>query len=358
MSPNLETSFWTRMGLQEQDHDVCVRAIEEVYTTCRVEEFKDQGYCSFTFLVTPSSSSMVTLIVQIRPRQHGLEPEITGEAQSVYGSLAPRVKKLHVSLPGRLSAFEMELLLGVPYSRVKSRIVMFGREGWEKRVRLVESFASFIARAWPTCYTPTALDRTVRADSPIFEDSSWLAPCAGAVGANIVPKLWKLARDLPDETLRRRAQDTLQKLRNLVSYPLALNHGDLIPTNILVDEETWEITGLVDWAEAEVLPFGTCLYGLEYLLGSIKYSSSRHTSIPTFDYDDGADELRRVFWNVMVKENPEMKDRIEEVRVMRDLGVLLWSGYAWDEGKIDRVVNEVDDVEEVACLRAFLGVEC
>ena len=30
---------------------------------------------------------------------------------------------------------------------------------------------------------------------------------------------------------------------------------------------TGQITGIIDWAEAEVLPFGLALYGLENLLG-------------------------------------------------------------------------------------------
>jgi hypothetical protein len=34
----------------------------------------------------------------------------------------------------------------------------------------------------------------------------------------------------------------------------------------------------------------------------------------------------------------------------------LWFGFAWDEGRIDRVVEEERDGMEVVCLRAFLGV--
>jgi hypothetical protein len=41
---------------------------------------------------------------------------------------------------------------------------------------------------------------------------------------------------------------------------------------------------------------------------------------------------------------------------MRDIGVLLWYGYAWDGGAIDRVVNEMDDSVEVVCLRAFFDL--
>lgn len=39
-------------------------------------------------------------------------------------------------------------------------------------------------------------------------------------------------------------------------YPQVLTHGDFSVTNILVDEDEFEITGIVDWSLAEVLPFG------------------------------------------------------------------------------------------------------
>jgi Ser/Thr protein kinase RdoA (MazF antagonist) len=46
-------------------------------------------------------------------------------------------------------------------------------------------------------------------------------------------------------------------------YPQVLTHGDLSRTNILVDEGTYEITGIIDWSLAAILPFGMeldCLF--------------------------------------------------------------------------------------------------
>ena len=39
-------------------------------------------------------------------------------------------------------------------------------------------------------------------------------------------------------------------------YPQVLTHGDLSRTNILVDKDMYEITGIVDWSLVTVLPFG------------------------------------------------------------------------------------------------------
>ncbi|KAJ4362653.1 hypothetical protein N0V95_001361 [Ascochyta clinopodiicola] len=117
-----------------------------------------------------------------------------------------------------------------------------------------------------------------------------LSQCTGKVGSRIIQKLEKLAQDLPDVWLRQRAQSTIDRLCMVDEHPVVLNHGDLIPSNILVRKETWEITGLVDWAEAEFLPFGTCLYGLEHLLGFFQPASQK-SDRATFTYYENAPKL-------------------------------------------------------------------
>jgi Phosphotransferase enzyme family len=50
-------------------------------------------------------------------------------------------------------------------------------------------------------------------------------------------------------------------------YPQVLTHGDLSKTNILVNSETYEITGIVDWSLATVQPFGMELDSLFLMTG-------------------------------------------------------------------------------------------
>jgi hypothetical protein len=137
----------------------------------------------------------------------------------------------------------------------------------------------------------------------------------------------------------------------------------MLPSNILVDPESWRVTGVVDWAEAEWLPSGIGLYGVEHLLGYIsvppgeeddKVGVSR--SGVHFKYYKQADRLRNVFWQELNRRVPQTEeiDMAKAVRLARNVGVLLWHGFAWDEGKLDRVVNTVDDSEEVAFLEAML----
>lgn len=55
-------------------------------------------------------------------------------------------------------------------------------------------------------------------------------------------------------------------------YPQVLTHGDLSRTNILVDKNTFEITGIVDWSLAGVLPFGMEMDCLFLMTGYINFS--------------------------------------------------------------------------------------
>lgn len=375
----LSSNFWTRQVLNYRDRDTCLNAVQNAYINYAVEELHDQGYCSYTLLATSSTGGYVDYdselqydqeefskgqchIIQLRPAHHAFDLDIVRAARITYPLMAPEVRALDLILPGRLQAYEMERLPGTAFSRLQPCHPTLEADTCRKLERLITSFADLIAQSWPTRSKATAVSRVVRADSPLEESPSMLLQCTGKVGSTITDRLQKLATELPVAQLRCRAKSTLMAIRNMTDYPVVLNHGDLIPSNILVNEDTWEITGIVDWAEAEVLPFGMCLYGLEHLLGSLHYPqlpSSQAASIddegPVFVYYEKAALMRDLFWARLLDKVPELQGRGEDVETLRDAGVLLWRGIAWDNGAIDRVVNELDDVEELACLHAFLG---
>ena len=75
---------------------------------------------------------------------------------------------------------------------------------------------------------------------------------------------------------------------DLSPLPWVLTHGDLVEMNILVNKSTGALTGVIDWAEASILPFGFSLYCLENLLG---WMDSRG-----WHFVDTADQLRNLFW--------------------------------------------------------------
>ncbi|KAJ5062001.1 hypothetical protein J3E74DRAFT_464599 [Bipolaris maydis] len=359
-------SFWGRFNLSNEDG----RSWYEV------KEFEQQGYCSCTFLVAPLSgtehsivmdkdlaeefqecSTRNELIVQLRPASHALDLDIMHIATKIYPSLAPTVALLDVPLPVSLKAYEMNRIPGTSLSRLMPRAHTLNTKEQARLETLVLSFAEFMAQGWqcaskaPASPTP----RTTRADSPMEDTSDILSQCRGKVGSSIIYRLRKLAAELPDTCLRKRTEKTLSAMQEMTDYPVILNHGDIIPSNIIIDESRWEMTGLVDWAEAEFLPFGTCLYGLEHLLGYYEQNSSSTTS--TWVYFGGAAKLREAFWEHLFAAAPGLKAREDEVRTMRDMGVLLWHGIAWDDGAINRVVSELRDQEELVKLRAFLDAD-
>ena len=362
--------FWNRFGLRLEDREFCLEALRHRYEDYEVDEYSEQGYCSYTLLVTPPKVAFgrentrhqataevecegePALIVQLRPPQHALDLNIVRAASTAHPALAPTIEDLDLSLPRGIRAYEMRKVDGTPLSRLQQHGHSLDDSAGERLGRLITSFANFVAQSWHSPQKIHYIARTVRADSPMDERPSMLAQCRGKVGSTVMSRLERLAKELPDAYLRKRARETMHAIKRMGDYPVVLNHGDLIPSNILVDQNTWEITGLVDWAEAEYLPFGTCLYGLEHLLGTT--SLDLPTSAPKWTYFNGATRLRELFWARLIDAVPELEARMGDVRVMRDVGVLLWHGIAWDDGAIDRVVNDVDDVEELVKLRAFL----
>lgn len=340
---------------------------------CAVKEFGDQGYCSLTLLVssqerpfkrqTPDHESTEThaqeitgqsRIVQIRPARYALDMLIARAAKETYPLLAPSIRSLESDLDPdvqrQICVYEMQRMQGTPLSRVLSRYQDSNSTFLREQENLIDSFATMIAQSLHRTLS-NCRNRSVRADSPMDDNQPTLHQCTGKVGSTILSRLSKLVENLPEEHLNTIARDTMTCIKTLTDYPIVLNHGDLIPSNILINEETWAITGLVDWAEAEYLPFATCLYGLEHLLGYVDMSDD-----PTFEYYENASELRELFWSRLFDLVPSLKGREAELRTMRRLGILLWYGFAWDDGAIDRVVNDGDDPVEMACLRAFLEV--
>jgi hypothetical protein len=362
-------NFWSRFGLQWGDRKICIEAVRDRYGDCEVEEFEDQGYCSCTLLVTPSRIGCImedgkseviaerkfengpALIVQLRPPQHAFDRDIVRAASTGYPTLVPVIRHLDLTLPQGIRAYEMEKVNGIPLSRLRPHEPSLDADAKHIK-RLVTSFADLIAQAWHSPQESQPVPRTARADSPMDKGPLMLSQCRGKVGSTIVSRLEMLASKLPDAYLRKRAAETMRAVQRIQGYPVVLNHGDLIPSNILVDQNTWKITGLVDWAEAEDLPFGTCLYALEHLIG---YLAPAHCELaPTWFYIDGATQLRELFWSHLIDAVPELQARMRDIKMMRDMGVLLWYGIAWDDGAIDRVVDEVHDVEELVKLRAYL----
>jgi hypothetical protein len=150
---------------------------------------------------------------------------------------------------------------------------------------------------------------------------------------------------------RRVATSILADIQDIEELPWVFTHGDFLPANIMVDS-SGNLMGLLDWAEADWLPFGTGMYGLEELLGEDDENAQ-------FVYYPEAKQLRSMFWKELMLLIPELADPGTATLVgkAQRLGVLLWHGIAFDDGKLDRVVEEGKDDQEIQRLTVFLSHE-
>ncbi|CZS93575.1 uncharacterized protein RCO7_09517 [Rhynchosporium graminicola] len=316
-------SFFIRSGLTVQDRLDCFAFVEELYPDKSISPTSCQGYCSMTTLVGEH------LIVQFRPSKYRLNLLVTSAARDVYGTFAPETKYIATLPASGLLVYIMDRIRGITFKDLQASSGTRGIST-QFRARLCRDFAVFLSRSWHR-----------GAEKPME---------LGTVGRSIKTRLQSLCKDLPIR-FRATARHILTNLHHIEALPCVLTHGDIVPANIMVNPSTGALTGLVDWAEAEFLPFGICLYGLEELLGKITPGG--------FQYSAEAERLRNVFWTELRRNIPALQNIhvLQVVKLARDLGILLWHGIAFDDGAIDRVVQEGRDIEEIQRLDSFLDVE-
>ncbi|OQE07851.1 hypothetical protein PENVUL_c012G02537 [Penicillium vulpinum] len=89
---------------------------------------------------------------------------------------------------------------------------------------------------------------------------------------------------------------------------------------MLVDENSCNLLGVIDWAEAEIAPFGINLYAHDRLISKIhlKHGWSR--------YDDYC-LLDEIFWSTFSQENGVNNETIKTIKAARIARVLLWLGF-------------------------------
>lgn len=315
--------FFRRCGLTTQDQLDCFSFVAHRYPGAAVVPAPCQGYCSMTLFVEEET------VVQFRPQCYSLDLKITKAAREVYDSFAPETKCLATLPNSGLLVYSMDRIKGVSFRDFRDARCGIA-VSHENLVWLCRDFASFLSRAW---------DKTTRTQVKL-----------GVVGKSIVSRLKSLSVDLPIR-FRPTARRVLSQIPQVESLPWVLTHGDITAGNIMIDPSSGHLLGLVDWAEAEHLPFGTSIYGLEEILGEMTASG--------FKYCRDASDLRTIFWNELKKQIPALHEShvLQAVLLARELGVLLWHGIAFDNGAIDRVVEEGRDSDEIYRLDAFLDLE-
>ena len=318
------SAFFDRCKLSAGVKDECDAFVATKFPgeECRPCAF--QGYCSYTVRVGSD------VVVQFRPAAYKLDLDVVGTAGQVFGALAPETRYLGQMGETGLHVYAMRQLPGLSLLEMRAG----GKyHPWILRLRrenVVKDFARLQVSSW----------RYALANHDV--------PAKRTVGSSLRWRLESMAARLP-----RRFHDIVRSvlvdLPDIESLPWTFSHGDLLPSNVMVYPESGRIAGLLDWAEAEYLPFGVGMYGLEELLGEDK--NGRFVPYPEADY------LRKLYWGELLGAIPGLSRDSRWVALVKKaqvLGILLWHGIAFDDGRLNRVVEEGRDDAEVERLDAFL----
>ncbi|KAI1393098.1 uncharacterized protein F4822DRAFT_10 [Hypoxylon trugodes] len=251
-----------------------------------------QGATSYTVVVGLNREK----IVQFRIKDAQLDMKMLELAREVHGEVIPlgaALGQIGDDEQQPLAIYEMDRLPGENYALVRNSLA----NEPQSQLATLHSLASFFAQAWRK---PVALDRpTVSAIATEFSSRLDDISSSGVLTARFRPALDEVRRHFP----------------TLVSgdFPFALTHSDLNELNILVDGSSGNITGVVDWTDTGIQPFGLTLYVLEKFIGSMGRDG--------WVYLDNACALRDEFWRSFAHYAGQVSDsQMKSIEVARKLG--------------------------------------
>jgi len=131
-------------------------------------------------------------------------------------------------------------------------------------------------------------------------------------------------------------------------WPPVPNHTDLLENNIHVDPATGSITGICDWRDAEVSPFGMSLGGLETMLGV------RTMNEDGWSYFPNQKELRTQFWTTFYWCLEQTSDAQQQcIKFAMLTGLFLANGFVQDEhGNMKPATEESMDLRYLGAVLA------
>ncbi|GAB1312741.1 Aminoglycoside phosphotransferase domain-containing protein [Madurella fahalii] len=274
-----------------------------------------QGVCSYSVYAGPE----LEYVVQFRLESLALKAEVTSQVNEVYGSLAPKLsfegkvgegegkgEPLYVYLMTRVRGVtHLDFILAhdIPENSPDNR-------AWRKNI--IGDIAHFMALSW-------------KAPRPVSQEYR------ASLKQAYIRDLQALYSALPPR-FQSIIQTCIDSIDNIMSLPMVLLHRDFGSCNIMVDEVTCHLVGVIDWAEAEVCPFGLNLHSLQSLTGKLHL---RNGWTRFEDYDT----LQDAFWGRFKQEVGGLSyDQLRTIKLARALGLLLSSGFT------SRLANEPEPV--------------
>lgn len=302
-----------------------------------------QGYCSYTVYAGPE----LEFVVQFRLKSLMLEPQIPIMAREIYGSLAPSVS-FHGPLGDNskepLFVYVMSRMRGVSYldfilanndtSRNSDQNRVWRKTLMADVARYVSSFVfpylvgdceDYESKLYKWPPQRYIIQWRVLSDYSFFA-LSWKAPqeVDSDYCENLRQKYTKELRilliSLPPR-FHPATQKCLDSMEAIMSLPMVLLHHDFSSCNYLVDETSCHLTGVIDWAEAEVEPFGLNLESLQSLRGTL------HLKNGWTRFED-YDALHDTFWKTFRDEVGDLStETMETIKSATIMGLLLSHGF-------------------------------
>lgn len=107
----------------------------------------------------------------------------------------------------------------------------------------------------------------------------------------------------------------------ILSLPMVLLHRDFGTCNIMVDGMSCHLTGIIDWAEAEICPFGQNLHSLQALTGALQLKNGWRRYV-------GYEVLQDTFWSAFQYEAGDLSaETMKTIKTTRIMGLLRSRGF-------------------------------
>ncbi|KAK3994287.1 hypothetical protein QBC44DRAFT_349077 [Cladorrhinum sp. PSN332] len=312
-------AFFTKTSVRREACDVLAK---DLVGGDQVVPVAVQGVCSYTVYAGHGFG----YIVQFRLMSLELKVETAVLARQIFGTLAPDVSfRQKLGQDSTIAGREPLLVYVMTRIQGMSRLDFVLAHGFPenspenkaRRKNLVQDVARFFALAWKA---PQEVDQAYR----------------DRVAQTFENELQILLINLPDR-FRPIIRRTLASLPSILSLPLVLLHQDFGDCNIIVEEESCHLVGVIDWAEAEIGPFGKNLYSLQYLMSKLHLKNGW---IRYEDYDD----LERSFWETFSDEVGGLSDdTTKAIKAARVLGLLQSRGFTSRFANMPKPVPIKDD---------------
>ncbi|KAF1354812.1 hypothetical protein BDV97DRAFT_90828 [Delphinella strobiligena] len=288
-----------------------------------------QGLCSYTVIAGPRQDT----IVHFREETLGkVNTDNIEQAYQIHGSIVPRCKKF--GSIGMLKILTMPKIPGSAYSdKCYKRTGPLPADVRATLDSNTEFFSRFFAESW-LCSTK-AKEHSPRVDE---------------LKGFIHYEMENFSNTLPP-----RHAEYLMKIKDELDILFAedcayvLTHLDLLPWNILVNDEN-HITGIIDWWDAGIMPFGVALHGFFFNMMGWMDKDGWH-------FYPCHRETEKLFWDTfetIVGTLTYKEKRAMEIAQM--VGYYLRYGSTWDEslGKNGAYRPSRDGDEKLAYLDAIV----